>query len=346
MSPTSWLDHSAPAFPAEPGDMPGESGDPGLRDAAGMFGHWAPDRRVPQRPGKRKSHGYAGTLRSLALLAAILVSLPAFAAELRQVTFASARAAGVTEQMLTGELYLPEGSGVHGAVVLLSGCFGVEELHRQWARDFAVAGYAGLVVDSLKPRGVKEVCNDPWKVDVMQRAEDAYGAKRYLTGLKEIDPKRIALAGWSHGGWTLLHAIYPRQKRISDLVKAEGAFAAAIAVYPYCDVSENFEIPLLALIGDADDWTPKGLCDETLAKVKATPAVEYQVYPGATHSFDDPFGADEAAIKAWIATEPAGAASLEPGGGFRYLGHLIKYDAAAHADAKARAMRFLARSFQ
>jgi dienelactone hydrolase len=286
-------------------------------------------------------------MRTALLLAILLLAAGrALAGEPEHVTFPSATAPGEKEQMLTAELYMPEGrTAPHSAVVLLSGCYGVEELHRNWARDFAAAGHAALVVDSLKPRGVKEVCNDPWKVGVMQRAEDAYGAKRYLSLRKDLDAKRIALAGWSHGGWTLLHAIYPRKKRVSDLIKSDGAFAAAIAVYPYCDVSENFEIPLLVVIGDADDWTPHGLCNGALKGVKATPPVEYVVYTGATHSFDDPFGADADAIKAWIATEPPGAASLEPGGGFRYLGHLIKYDAAAHADARSRAMRHLERSF-
>jgi hypothetical protein len=32
---------------------------------------------------------------------------------------------------------------------------------------------------------------------------------------------------------------------------------------------------------------------------------------------------------------------LDPAGGYRYLGHLIRYDAAAHADARARVRQFL-----
>lgn len=279
-------------------------------------------------------------------LAAVLLACgtAAASADVRQVHFPSAVAKDAKAQMLEGELHIPEGEGRRGAVVILSGCYGVEELHRIWARDFAKAGYAALVVDSLKPRGVKEVCTDPWKVDVLARAGDAYGAKRYLASLAGIDGDKIALAGWSHGGWTLLHAIYPRQKAVSDLIKSDGPFAAAIALYPHCDVSENFEVPLLVMIGDADDWTPKNMCDETLPKAKAKPPVEYIVYPGATHSFDDPFAADVAAIKAWIATEPQGTASLEPGGGFRHLNHLIRYDAKAHADSRQRAIDFLKKS--
>lgn len=287
---------------------------------------------------------------SIGLLFALLLALVPVCATstqaggMQQVSFESPATGDGPGPMLRGELYLPDGAGQHGAVVLLSGCYGVEDLHRQWARLFQEAGYAALVVDSLTPRAVKEVCTDPWKVGVLDRAGDAYAAKQFLASRADINARRIVLAGWSHGGWSLLHAIYPRQKRVDDLIKAYGAFSGAIAFYPYCDVAEAFEIPLLVVIGDKDDWTPKSLCDTTVEKSNrwgATPPVDYVVYKGATHSFDDPFGADEAAIKAWIATEPAGTARLAPGGGFLYLGHHIKYDAAAHADTKSRVLRFL-----
>jgi dienelactone hydrolase len=290
--------------------------------------------------------GWARLMALLVALSGPCIESAHAGTEMRKVEFTSLTAPGAPVQRLTGELYLPDGAPNRGAVVLLSGCYGVEDLHRQWARDLAVAGYAALVVDSLTPRGVKEVCNDPWLVDVMARAEDAYGAKRFLAEMPETKGKGVALAGWSHGGWTLMHAVYPRKKRISDIIKSDGPFAAAIAIYPYCDVAEKFALPLLVLIGDADDWTPSSLCDaaiESSNKSGASPPVEYVVYPGATHSFDDPFGGDMEAIKAWIATEPPGTASLEPGGGFRYLGHLIRYDAAAHADARSRVLRFLTR---
>jgi dienelactone hydrolase len=277
----------------------------------------------------------------LALLLGLCVLTDARAASIEMVSFPSLSAEPSTAPQLTAELYMPVGPGPHAAIVLLSGCYGVEDLHRQWARDLSTAGYAALVVDSFGPRGVKEVCTDPWKVAVVARAEDAYGAKRFLAGRPDIDGRRIAIAGWSHGGWTLLRVIHPQFFRTAALIAAAGPFQAAIAVYPYCDVSTTFTVPLLVLIGDADDWTPKSLCDDMFSRVKENPLLDYQVYPGATHSFDDPFGADVAAITSWIATEPPGTAAIEPGGGFRYLGHLIKYDAAAHADAKARVLRFL-----
>jgi dienelactone hydrolase len=277
----------------------------------------------------------------LALLLALGGWCGASAASVEPVSFPSLSPDASAAPRLTAELHVPEGKGPHAAVVLLSGCYGIEDVHRQWARDLSAAGYAALVVDSFGPRGVKEVCTDPLKVGVLARAEDAYGAKRYLTSRPDIDGGRIAVAGWSHGGWTLLRVIHSKFHRIPDLIAAAGVFQAAIALYPYCDLAATPTVPLLVLIGDADDWTPRKLCDETLGKIAATPMLEYQIYAGATHSFDDPFGADENAIRSWITSEPPGTASLEPGGGFRYLGHLIKYDAAAHADAKARVLRFL-----
>ena len=278
---------------------------------------------------------------NMALLATIVLATSAAEAGQQAVTFPSLSADSANATMLTGELYLPAEPGPHAAVVLLSGCYGVEDLHRQWAAEFVDAGLAALVVDSLTPRGVKEVCTDPFKVGPLPRAEDAYGAKRFLAGRADIAADRIALAGWSHGGWTLLRAFHPPFYSVRELIAEAGAFQAAIAVYPYCDIAGPFEIPLLVLIGDADDWCPKRLCDNALGRPDDNPRLEYQVYAGATHSFDDPFGGNEAAIRDWLATEPPDAVTLEAGGGYRYLGHLIRYDAAAHADAKARVRQFL-----
>jgi hypothetical protein len=78
-------------------------------------------------------------MRSLVLGTILLAGmvLEAIAAETEPlvVTFPSLTADGAKATMLTGELYLPAGPGPHAAVVILSGCYGVENLHRRWAVD-------------------------------------------------------------------------------------------------------------------------------------------------------------------------------------------------------------------
>lgn len=62
------------------------------------------------------------------------------------------------------------------------------------------------------------------------RMPDTYAAQAYLVCQPFVDPQRIKLMGWSHGGWTPLYAV--------DFIYLTGfhvtPFQAAIAFYPWC----------------------------------------------------------------------------------------------------------------
>ena len=71
-------------------------------------------------------------------------------------------------------------------------------------------------------------------------------------------------------------------------------FARAIAFYPGCRTPLEGDrwktrLPLLVLIGAADDWTPAQPCLDLIAQAKAAgePA-DIVAYPGAYHDFDHP----------------------------------------------------------
>ena len=245
---------------------------------------------------------------------------------------------------ITGTLYRPAPiDRPASAIVLLHGCSGVTSLHHVWANRFRDWGHAALVVDSLGPRGVDEVCSAPGRVATRKRIADAYGALAFLKSQPGIDPERIALAGWSHGGWTLLHAIRADSTQVMDMIGQFGGFRAAVAFYPFCDVTDVFETPLLILIGGADDWTPASLCQGTAiaARQMHSPApVTVKVYPGAVHGYDDEWSADPLRVGAWARGKSG--ASVAPGGGLNYLGHLLKFDARALADTLPRVEQFLA----
>jgi len=183
---------------------------------------------------------------------------------------------------LTGRLKKPAGDGPFPAVVLLHGCGGIQpKRDHRWAERLSDWGYVTLQVDSLGPRGISSVCtysgND--SVDIVQkRVNDAYDAKKYLVELPFVDRNRIAIMGWSHGGFTTLEALY-RNK--------ENPFRVAVALYPYCGrILAGVNAPLLILIGEADDWTPASRCAEMLPKEKTSPEIMLKVYPEAFHGFD------------------------------------------------------------
>jgi len=78
-------------------------------------------------------------------------------------------------------------------------------------------------------------------------------------------------------------------QRHRDVATAINKPAFAIAFYPGCeaDLKRGYEpsVPLLMLVGEADDWTPAKPC-LALAHDAAEPRPEVVAYPGAWHGFD------------------------------------------------------------
>jgi dienelactone hydrolase len=218
--------------------------------------------------------------------------------------------------MLTGRITKPAGNGPFPAVILLHGCGGLSaNRDNRWVEKLISWGYVTIQVDSLGPRGIRSVCSYRFEESsafVQRRVQDAFDAQAYLTGLPDVDKSRIAVMGWSHGGWTTLEAILNEQN----------TFRAAIAFYPRCSGTlSGLKIPLLILIGEKDDWTPANACRAMMSVEKASPEQILKVYPGAYHGFDN-LGANFVVM---------GASG----------GHRLLYDQEAEADATVRVKKFL-----
>jgi dienelactone hydrolase len=167
------------------------------------------------------------------------------------------------------ELLTPQGSGPFPAVIVMHACNGVTDNTRRWGGRLVGWGYAALIVDSFRSRGLSSVCGNGGALPPSVRAHDAIEAKNYLTGLSKITKARIGLIGFSHGANAALAA--------STLPGA--AFGAIVAFYPLC--TGNAPSNALILIGSADDWTPASRCVDRAG-------TNLKVYPGATHAFDAP----------------------------------------------------------
>ncbi|MGD0662310.1 MAG: dienelactone hydrolase family protein [Syntrophorhabdales bacterium] len=217
--------------------------------------------------------------------------------------------------MLEGELVKPSGDGPFPAVVLLHPCGGRTRAQNVWADLFANWGYVSLIVDSFGPRGIKEVCTDGHLAMSYssKRAQDAADARTYLATLSFIDSRHIAVAGWSHGAWTVLETL---RRESAD------PFQAGVAFYPNCNVIPGLKVPVLILIGDLDDWTPAAVCRNLVATQKAGPEIMLNVYPGVCHGFDIQ-GIDRIAK------------------GTKGSSHRLKYDKEAAADARIKVKEFL-----
>jgi dienelactone hydrolase len=228
---------------------------------------------------------------------------------------------------LTGVFEKPTVAGPFPVVIALHSCSGYYANQYGgalplWVPFLQGQGYATFKFDSFTARGYSNVCATPNAVTPADRAADVLAAAVLLAGRPDVRPDRIAVIGWSHGGGT---AVYVARDHMelrplrAQLAARGGRLAASIGLYPGCGSPDGSPVivPLLALSGALDDWTPAARC-VALANMPANRLMTRQVYPGAYHHFDVP-----------------GTTA------HYYLGHMEAYDAAANADAHARVQAFL-----
>ena len=195
-------------------------------------------------------------------------------------------------QPLQGYLRQTSRTGPSPPVVLLHSCNGNWlRLDERWGKRIGSWGYVTLTVDSFGPRGLKDTCNNGAPVDL---AFDAYRALNFLVRQPFVDPARVAVLGFSQGGWLALTSV----EHGSMEQTSQNKFRAAIAFYPRClGFKGDMTVSTLILIGELDDWTPAGECrnmvdgrdDWGISRRKSEGApIRLIVYPGAYHAFDAP----------------------------------------------------------
>lgn len=227
---------------------------------------------------------------------------------------------GQTE--LVGYLYAPSGThkGAAPAVVMMHGRAGpyssaadgrfdastLSRRHVAWGEIWAEQGYFALLVDSFGPRGFAEGFpihshkDRPEAVnEVTVRPLDAYAALLYLRDRPDVDPRRIALQGWSNGGSatiaTLSTDVFETPQIAAAGLGPQNGFQGGLALYPACGLHDKFVdgyrpyAPLRLMSGDADEEVSTERC-ASLVEASAGKGgdIAIKIYPGATHGFDDP----------------------------------------------------------
>ena len=215
---------------------------------------------------------------------------------------------------LVGFLFKPRGGGPHPAIVMLHGRAGpyssaahgkydattLSKRHMEWGEFWAARGYIALLVDSFGPRGYAEgfprgsYSDRPDAVgEQTVRPLDAYGALKYLRGRRDVSPDRIGVQGWSNGGMTVLVTMSNQAPGISNPSATTG-FRAALAEYPGCGMDAvkgewKPYAPVLMLLGSADEEVSPKRCESFAKRAQKTGgSLEYHVFEGAEHNYDDP----------------------------------------------------------
>lgn len=199
----------------------------------------------------------------------------------------------------------PDGEGPFPAFVQFHGCAGLRDNQYLWA-DLAVEeGYMAIMVDSFKPRGldndaaVEKICSGRHFIG-LERAGDILSSLDYVRELKDVDPNKIVLAGWSHGAYSLMDLLAmdldkTRPTNLSS-VPSQGmeGVVGAFLVYPYCGLASltrragwSTSVPSLMLVAENDQVVDAAACINRAQVLQENGhPLELIVLEGAFHMFD------------------------------------------------------------
>jgi carboxymethylenebutenolidase len=173
--------------------------------------------------------------------------------------------------------------------------------HQEWGERWAEQGYIAVLVDGFGPRGYPEgfprhsYDSRPAELnEVAVRPLDAYGALAYLRSRRDVAGNRIGVMGWSNGGSATLATMSVDAPGIQQPTVQTG-FRAALVYYPGCGLHGHFDAgympygPVRVFHGTADEEVSARRCTELVERSRQRNGdITITLYPGATHSFDDP----------------------------------------------------------
>jgi dienelactone hydrolase len=221
---------------------------------------------------------------------------------------------------------IPAGPGPHPTVLMFHGCGGRSSAIGRYIESFLHAGLGVIDVDSFGPRGwsrpqaIATVCTG-LTLQGWRRAGDVLAALWGARQMSEIDFQRLALAGWSHGGWSLMDLMTmpltrPGEAGLSDPDPSllDGVRALALA-YPYCGPGALTQLrpwrrtpEVFAFVGERDRVAHPAFCRRAFRAAQRSGARLETWFPDATHDFDvagsllafyrhNPALADEAVVR-------------------------------------------------
>lgn len=203
----------------------------------------------------------------------------------------------------------PDDDRARPAALLFHGCGGLRNHLPRYAEAAKAAGWRALIVDSYAPRGwsrefaMATVCTG-LLLRGHERAGDVLAAVHAVAQRADVDPGRLALGGWSHGGWSIMEAMSGDRARpgVFGLKDAQAApleaVRAAFLAYPYVGVAapnraKPWRHSPRTLVASArrDHLTTPRNTERVFAAIR-NGGVETEIWSlDATHSFDEPMTA-------------------------------------------------------
>lgn len=199
----------------------------------------------------------------------------------------------------------PDDARPRPAVLLFHGCGGLRGHLPQYAEAAKAAGWRAFIVDSYAPRGwsrafaLATVCTG-LRLPGWERAGDVLAAIDGVCHRPDVDASKLAVAGWSHGGWGIMEAM-SADRSAPALGVADPATAplnnvlAAYLAYPYVGFAARNRMrpwrhcpKTLAVISRTDHLTTVRNAEQVHGMVRNC-GVEVETWIAeGTHSFDEP----------------------------------------------------------
>ena len=204
------------------------------------------------------------------------------------------------------QVHGPQDDRPRPAVILFHGCGGLRSHLPRYADAATAVGWRTFIVDSYAPRRISRtvalttVCTG-LKLRGYERGGDVLAAIQGVSQRPDVDAGRLALAGWSHGGWAIMETLAADVSRPGALGvrdAASGDLSGVRAVwlaYPYIGPwAFNRMRPwrhcprLLAVTARKDHLTTVRNAERVNAMIEGCGVqVEHWIAEG-THAFDEP----------------------------------------------------------
>lgn len=267
-------------------------------------------------------------------LSSVKVQAISFNSTLVEAFNTTAQLSGVSRyqpQDIAGLLTQPKTGDKYPAIVLLSGCDGLKQHHKEWADQLTREGYATLRI--WRPKETSAFCDQSVaKINTRITAQviDAYVALTYLSQQDFIDGQNISVMSWQ--SWAAIGAA--AKYGIGQVYDQQ--FSSAIAMYPDCSATYNgdFRIPLQILVGERDDWAYAEDCLKIQKRAEQFDDSSFMLtyYSDAFYGFDNPSFKEETFLP-----DAKNLAHLPA------KGAIGKFDQSVYSDAQEKVSLFLER---
>lgn len=202
-------------------------------------------------------------------------------------------------------VYGPQDDRVRPAIVLFHGCGGMRPHVHLYAQAAALTGIRAYVIDSFAARGwdrafaVSLICTGI----VLQGYERSGDVLSVLWGLKQsgrVDMDNVVLAGFSHGGWSIMDLMTQKLTRSGEarLADPDASLAERVKglflVYPYINFPARSNTnawvrypKTFVVLAEKDHLTPLKHSRRIFDNVMAAGAPVEVMPLKASHAFDE-----------------------------------------------------------